>query len=491
MKTYRFISIVLCLAVCACVISGCKSSTNDIIYLNISSIPETLDPQLAQTDEELMICRNIYEGLLRKNEKGGIVAGACSSYKVEGLTYTFNLRSDAKWSDGAPVTADDFIFAFRRAVTPDMKSPFARRLKNIKNAAAILSGSANPSTLGIKALSDKCIQIELSGADRHFEEVLTTPVCMPCNQKFLEKCEGKFARDEDCVISNGSYYLKRWRTEEFGIRLVKNDDYTGDFKAKNGGVIITANSKDPIKKLFAKNSIDCAIVDNLDVEAVKQTGTEYKTIQNICWFMTVGETYTSDVRFAFLSSVSPDVYKSLLPTGFSPAYSIYPEVLQVDNADKAGIIKYDIDNAKIIFSAAVKLMEDKAFPPALMYYYKDDCILPAAKAVVAHFQQNLSAFINISPAKHPEELKNELKGTTLQFSLFPVKANGSDVSEYLYNFGSFDGIDSKQAQEQILSKQTIVPICFENTNLCYSKALNNIVFENQDGYIDFSFVTKG
>ena len=461
-----------------------------MIYLNIRSVPETLDPQLAESDEELMICLNLYEGLLRKNKDGKIVEGACKSYKKDGLIYTFDLRQDAKWSNDEPLIADDFVYAFRRAVSPSIKSPFARRLKSIKNASSILAGSADPSTLGVSAVSDKTLKIELSENDAFFEETLTTPLCMPCSQSFLEGCEGKYGRDGNCVISNGSYYLRRWLNEDFSIRLTKNSKYSGDFEAKNGGIVITANTETPVQKLFSKDSIDCALVDNYDLTAVEEAGAKTASAQNICWFMTIGSSYSQDVRTAFLCAINTDLYKSEMPVGFSPAHSIYPEVCEVKGADGAGITAYDIENAKRILSSAVKQTDNKAFPSATMYYYSDQAMLPVIKAVVAHFQQNLSAFINISPAKHPEELKNELKSTSLQFAIFPVKARNRDVSEYLISFGSYSGVDPVSAQTRILANKTIVPICYENTNFCYSQALKNVYFENRGGYVDFSFIVK-
>ncbi|MBP5686211.1 MAG: peptide ABC transporter substrate-binding protein, partial [Clostridia bacterium] len=132
MKSLRLCAFCLCFVLLLPIMSGCGDSNNNLIYLNIQSVPETLDPQLAKSDEELMICRNLFEGLLRKNKDGKIVNGVCKSYEKNGLTYTFDLREGAKWSNKSDVTADDFVFAFRRAVTPSVKAPFARRLRNIK-----------------------------------------------------------------------------------------------------------------------------------------------------------------------------------------------------------------------------------------------------------------------------------------------------------------------------------------------------------------------
>ncbi|MCQ2450636.1 MAG: ABC transporter substrate-binding protein [Clostridia bacterium] len=490
MNFKRIICFFLCFCLILPVLSGCKSAPKEIIYVNINNKPSTLDPQLAETDEELMICRNIYEGLLRKNEKGEIVEGAAKSYSKSGLTYTFNLRDGLKWSNGDSVTAYDFEYGLKRAVSKNLNAPFANRLRNIKNAPAVLSGG-NVSSLGVKASSETQLTITLQKDDPLFLETLTTPVCAPCNESFLNECRGKYGRDNECIISNGSYVLTKWNHDEFGIRLYFKKDYKDDFKEKNGGVFISSIEDEKIETLFKKESVDCAIVDNNDVKAVKKSGAKLKSVQNICWFMTVGKCYSKNVRNAFLSALSKDVYSSSLPSGFSYADSVYPSSLNVGNrANGVGITPYNLENAKNIISDAVRDTDDKQFPASTLYYYDDESMLSVIKTVVGHYQQNLCAFINISPAKHPEELKGELKNANLQFSVFPVEAKGTDVSEYLSNFGIKADTDTVKAQQQILSKKTVIPLCFENTNICYSKSLGNINFDNSDGFIDFSFVTK-
>lgn len=491
MKLKKIISVLLCLFTTLSLLTGCGSNADEIIYINIPNKPSTLDPQLAETDEELMICRNIYEGLLRKDENGNIVNGASNTYKKDGLTYTFYLKENLIWSNGDKITANDFVFGFKRAVDPNVKSPFANRLKSIKNASDIIAGRASVDTLGVTALSDYSLEIVLEKEDSEFEWALTTSVSMPCNEEFLSKSTGKYGRSAECILSNGSYSLKKWNPDEFGIRLRKNENYKGDFTAKNGGVFISSNSDEKISKLFQKESVDCAIVKSEDFDSVTQTGVKHKSFQNICWFMTIGKSYSATVRSAFLSAVNSDTYKDKLKYGLVPSNSIYPEMLNIGNtADRAGFTDYNIENSKAVFSNIIKGMEDKHFPETVLYYYDNVVTVDALKAILGHWQQNLSAYINITPAKHPEELSKELKDHALQFSLFPIKAKSSSLREYLESFNVDTSLDATTAQTIIMQDKTVFPVCFENTNICYCENIKNLYLESENGYIDFSFATK-
>jgi oligopeptide transport system substrate-binding protein len=153
-------------------LTACDNTEKAYIYFYMKEQPQTLDPQTAKTDEDLLIVRNIFEGLLRKDEKGKIVCGVAESYNLNGLTYTFKLKKDAIWSNEVPITAHDFVFAFKRAVKPETKSPFVKRLFTIKNAKAINKGKKDVNSLGVKALDTHTLQIILNENDKNFEETL-------------------------------------------------------------------------------------------------------------------------------------------------------------------------------------------------------------------------------------------------------------------------------------------------------------------------------
>lgn len=489
MKFTRLISLALLFAVFCLSFCGCKKDySENYVYFDVLSEPKSLDPQTAATDEELMIVRNIFEGLLRKNEKGEIVNGACSSYSVNGLELTFNLRENAVWSDGTELTADDFVFGFRRAVTPNVKATFADRLLCIKNAKSILEGSLPSESLGIKADGKYVLKITLETADEYFLDTLTTSVCMPCNEEFFKSTVGQYGLNAKCIIGNGSYFLRKWNPDDFGIRLYRNEEYRGDFAAKNAAVFIS-NKKDKTPyESFSNESVDCAFIDSAEIDNTLKSGVNRKSISNKVWFMTVSPQVDERLREAFIKAFSEDIYEKTLPTGFSKAVSIYPPIIK-DGSSISIPPRYNLEEAKAIFSDVLKTFDDKKFPSTTLIYYENEAILPTIKAILGHWQKNLSAFINISPAKHPEELKNQLTDKNLDFALFFVTAKSLNPKEYLKYFGK-DSYDLNSVQGELLSDNTLIPVAFEDTNICYSESISELYIENENGYIDFSFVVK-
>jgi len=492
LKKYKILSLALSAFLIMSLFSGCKKTGDEYIYLDIKNKPCSVDAQVAETDEELLIVRNIYEGLLRKNDNGEIVNGVCEGYTKNGLEYTFNIRENVTWADDTPLTANDFVFAFRRAVSKNVDAPFVSRLFCIENAKAIHNGNLDVSALGVIATDEKTLTIKLTNDDGNFLNTLTSSICMPCNEAFFNETQGKYGLYADCVLSNGSYRLAKWNSEDFGIRLYKNEKYNGDFIAKNGAVFISSHDEEKdgtTSKLFEKETFDICFADNGEVDSLTKLGAKTFSVPNICWVMTLGNDYSANIRKSFLGAFSSSIYEGKLPTGFTVANSIYPPILDAASANGVAMPDYNLENAKQMFSNEVASLKDKQFPDADLYYYSDEQILPAIRAIMGHYQQNFCAFINMTPAKHPEELSKELLQHSLQFAVFPVVAKSTCIDEYLNNFG-VDFTDVASAQVSLLEKQNLIPIAYEDTDICYNKYLDLAYCDKENGYIDFSFIQK-
>lgn len=487
----RIISAAVCLAVMMGCLAGCGEKYMDaIIYFELLQKPKTLDPQTAQSDSELLIVRNIYEGLLRETDDGAIIGGVSESYSYENLTYTFNLKSDAVWSNGEKVTAYDFEYAFRRAVDPDIKAPFVSRLFSIVNAEQIASGSADLSTLGVRAIDDTTLSITLCREDDNFLKTLTTSICMPCNEEFFNASIGKYGLDAECIISNGSYRLTKWNKEDFGIRIYKNEQYSGLFGAQNAAVFISCMDDENQVTRLSGNESDMAFVPGSELNEAKEQGFTTQSVQNICWLLTVSKEYSQQVRNAFAMSFSADVYQKSLPNGFAAATSIYPEVLKI-NTDGIGMTPYNINEAKSLMSQQIKDMENSKFPQSTLYYYDEHGVKELSTAIVGHWQQNLSTFINIEPSQNLAALQKEIGESTLDFALFPVAVKGDDFAEYAKNFASASAADTPEAlQQELLSGGSIIPVAFQNTNISYIPSLELVTVVQDNGYIDFSTIIK-
>lgn len=486
----KILSLILSVLLIICCITGCGEGYEEAyIYFELLDVPKTLDPQTASSDSELLIVRNTYEGLLRTDADGKIVNGAAESYTYSNLSYTFKLKKNLTWSDGTPLTADDFVFGLRRAVDPKISAPFASRLKSIIGAENIINSSADVTSLGVKATDKHTLKITLCRDDPNFLQTLTTSVCMPCNEEFFENSIGKYGLDSENIICNGSYRLTKWSKEDFGIRLYKNEEYGGNFEPQNAAVFISCvDDENQISRLKDGDS-DMAFLPCNELEKVNDN---IKTvgINNICWVMTIKADYSPEVRKAFATAFSNKIYEASLPSGFKSARSIYPDVLSI-NTEGIGLMSYNLEAAKQTMSAQIADMTDKKFPEATMYYYKTDGVSNIATAIVGHWQQNLSTFINIKEADNLLALKNEINESTLDFALFPITVKSDSFSEYAVNFASVSTADVPDTlQQELFKNHTILPVAYQSTNISYISTLENVEMSNDNGYIDFSFIIK-
>lgn len=485
--------VLICCMAIVLVSVGCGESLPETrVYFELPDIPITVDPQTAASDSELIIVRNLYEGLLRYDESGKLANGVAESYSADGLTYTFKLRRDARWESGEALTAHDFVFALRRAADPATRCPFASRLMCISGAKAISDGSASLNTLGVKAVDEHTLTIALAYADEDFLHNLTTAPFMPCNEKFFNESVGKYGLTPKTAFSNGSYYLGKWNQQDFGMRLFRNAEYNGDFISKNGGVFFShSNESTPFKELKS-NRVDAAILDTSEIKDASSAGLLTVSTENICWFLTLGDEFSADMKKAFAMLVDSSVYKSNLPDGFRVADSLYPSVFSVEEkVSGAGFTAYDPNGAKALFSSAIRASEDKKLPPTVLKYYDGAPVKSAVTSIVAHWQQNLSAFINIEGISSSDGLLSQLTEQTQQMMIFPVTIDSPSLKEYytLFGKGATSGT-ALEIQTSILSEHSIIPLAFQQTTVAFSKKLSGIKLYPGNGYIDFALVAK-
>lgn len=473
---------------------GCKADYHDAyIYFELPEKPLTVDPQTASSESELLVVRNTFEGLLRKNESGAIICGAAASYNVDGLNYTFKLRENAVWSNGTPVTANDFVFALRRAVEPATASPFVSSLFSISGAEGVYSGKLPSEQLGVTAVDDYTLNILLCREDPDFENTLTTSAAMPCNEEFFNKSVGKYGLDVENTISNGSYVLKKWNKEDFGIRLYRNEEYNGTSKALNGAVFLSCNDEETPMELLAKNSVDMAFISSAEEENAKGMGLTTKAFENTCWFLTFSADVPQNVRLAFEKLVGAEVYGKSLKNGYRAADSVFPSAFaQKGAAPSGGIVQYDLEGGKSLFSSALNKMPDRKFPSDIkLYYYDDGNVKSVVTDIVGHWQNNLGAYVNIEAVSSPDLLISQLTEQTYSMAFFPVTSKNGALEEYLKNFGiQYNGETMEDIQQRVLKGNNMTPVIFSNTTLAYSDALNSVYIFSQNGYIDFAYIIK-
>ncbi|MEK1854217.1 MAG: peptide ABC transporter substrate-binding protein [Phyllobacterium sp.] len=196
-----------------------------VLHRGNSGEPQTLDQSQTSIDIEAFVLKDLYEGLTVYDANGKIVPGAAESWKIsdDGLVYTFKIRDNAKWSDGSPVVAEDFIFSMRREEDPKTAAGYANILYPIKNAEAINKGKLPVDQLGMKAVDDKTLEITLEHPTPFFIELLSHQSALPINKASFEKNGADFVKPGK-LIGNGAFKLVEHVPNDH-LTVVKNENY--------------------------------------------------------------------------------------------------------------------------------------------------------------------------------------------------------------------------------------------------------------------------
>lgn len=206
------------------------SSTALAVTLNLGngSEPGSIDPHKASGDWENRIVGELFEGLVAEDINAEPIPGQAESWTIsdDGLVYTFKLRADAKWSDGQPVTAQNFVDAFQRLFDPKTAADYAYLQYPIKNSAKIGSGEITDfNELGVKAIDDKTLEITLESPTPYFIGALTHYTAFPVRKDIIEKFGDQWTQPEN-IVANGPYKLVEWVPGSY-LKGVKSDTYYG------------------------------------------------------------------------------------------------------------------------------------------------------------------------------------------------------------------------------------------------------------------------
>ncbi|AXA34429.1 peptide ABC transporter substrate-binding protein [Francisella adeliensis] len=193
--------------------SGQLTKDNNQLVVNIGTDMPSIDPQQSSDNSSSRVIEDIFEGLVDYNQKSEVIPTGASSWDIseDGKTYTFHLRKNAKWTNGDPVTAEDYVYSYRRSVTPaTLTRAYASYFNPIVNAVAIQAGEKSPDTLGVKALDKYTLQITLAAPNPTFLDSLTIYAFFPVNKKAIDKYGDAWAAKPRTIISNGAYKLTKW-----------------------------------------------------------------------------------------------------------------------------------------------------------------------------------------------------------------------------------------------------------------------------------------
>lgn len=218
-------------AMAADVPAGVQLAEKQTLVRNNGSEVQSLDPHKIEGVPESNVSRDLFEGLLVSDVEGHPSAGVAEKWENKDFkVWTFHLRKDAKWSDGSPVTAHDFVYSWQRLADPKTASPYASYLQygHIANIDDIIAGKKPTSDLGVKALDDNTFEVTLSEPVPYFYKLLVHPSVSPVPKNVVEKFGDKWTQPAN-IVTNGAYKLKDWVVNE-RIVLERNTNYWDNAK---------------------------------------------------------------------------------------------------------------------------------------------------------------------------------------------------------------------------------------------------------------------
>lgn len=297
----------------------------------------SLDPHKTEGVPESHVIRDLLEGLVNQDSQGNTIPGVALSWETtDNKLFTFHLRKDAKWSNGDPVTAEDFVYSFKRVVDPATASPYAWYLEmtNMVNAKEIIEGTADKETLGVKAIDPYTLQVTLTTAVPYFVKMMGHTTVKPVHKASIEKFGDKWTKPEN-FVGNGAFTIANWVVNE-RIELVPNNNYWD-----NAHTVLTKVTFLPIENQvsemnrFLSGEID--ITNELPNEHYKRLAKDHaESVSipgNLCSYyygFNNAKAPFNDVRVRKALSYAIDrnvITKFLLGQGQKPAYFLTPEIV--------------------------------------------------------------------------------------------------------------------------------------------------------------------
>lgn len=316
--------------------AGAQLASQQTIVRHIKDEPASLDPMKAVGLPEIQVMRDLFEGLTSQDAKGQIVPGVAESWSSnDNKIWLFTLRKDARWSDGSPVTAQDFVYSWQRLVDPKNSSPFAwfAALSGIENAEAITKGSMSPDKLGVTATDATHLKVTLSRPVPWLPAMMANAALFPVPQKVIQ-AEGDAWTAPGKLVGNGAYQLQT-RVVNEKIVLVRNKHYWDDKHSVLTQVtFLPINEESSATKRYRAGDIDIteSFPKNMFALLKKSLPGEVYTPDQLGTYYYAFNTQkgpTADVRVRKALSWSIDrriIAEKVLGTGEKPAWHFTPDV---------------------------------------------------------------------------------------------------------------------------------------------------------------------
>ena len=315
---------------------GATLAKKQELVRHIKDEPASLDPVKAVGLPEIQVIRDLFEGLVNQDEKGKLIPGVATRWQSnDNRVWTFTLRDNARWSDGTPVTADDFVYSWQRLVDPKNTSPFAwfAALAGISNAQAIIDGKQTPDKLGVKAVNKNTLTVQLDKPVPYFPNLAANFALYPVPKTAIEKFGNDWTKPGN-LVGNGAYVLQD-RVVNEKLVVVPNTHYWDNARTVLQKVtFLPINQESAATKRYQAGDIDIteSFPKNLYQKLLKDIPGQVYTPAQLGTYYYAFNTQkgpTADARVRLALSMTIDrrlMAEKVLGTGEKPAWRFTPDV---------------------------------------------------------------------------------------------------------------------------------------------------------------------
>ena len=499
----------LCLAALLALLPGCGRESGETLRADLEGQVTTLDPQFSTSQGSQTVLLNLFEGLMVRGADGSLRPGAAESYEIsgDGLTYTFRLREGAVWDgpDGweAPVTAADFVFAFRRIFDPQTPSPWAGDFSAIRGAEDVLAGVLPKESLGVRAADDDTLVITLSEPSPTFLEQLAEPGALPGNEEFFQSTRARYGQSLSYIAGNGPFTLSSWDSEALVLR--PSAGYAGEREPVCASAVLytgrAAREGTTAWQLFLEGDSDSCLGGSLTAEEIEAAGFTPHSAGETVWALVFRQEEGSPlasaaIRRALVLSVDREGFGDRVPEGFGAAGSLIPDSAAIQGqpyrelASGAAAPAYDPDGARQALAQGLGELELESLPKLTLLVTAEMGSLGGYLQRV--WQEELGQYINLEMLDQAE-LEARVSSGDYQMAVAPLPAGGGSPMDALGSFstGASGSVTlCRDAQfDQLLDEartastpQGAAELCAQCEELLYQQGAALPLFSRQEYY---------
>ncbi|MDA1533731.1 peptide ABC transporter substrate-binding protein [Bacillus cereus group sp. TH254-2LC] len=399
-----------------------KEAKKQVLNVTVSEEIPSLDTAKTMDGTSAHIMQNIFEGLYALDDQDQPIPAVAKSFKrsEDGKKYTFDLRKDAKWSNGDNVTAHDFMFAWKRAIIPETASQYASMLFYVKNAKEINKGTMPLDALGVKVINDYKLEVELEQPIPYFLQLLALPIYLPQHESFLKEQGKNYALEPNNLIYNGPFVLEKWKHEQ-EFQLKKNATYWDEKKVKLDEINFQiVKDTMTVVNLYEAGDLDRVPINSQFVDKYKGSKELHMSSEPGIAMLRFNEQNNALANKKVRQSISfalnkEDFVAHFINNGAKPASGLVPvghvneETGKDFRKENGDLSSYDLQNAKKIWAEAKKELGVEQVNLEFLTFEQDNA-KRMAEYIKGDLEKNLQG-LTIQIKQQPFKQKLQLEQT--------------------------------------------------------------------------------